>query len=305
MHEFALIKEFFEKQNLHRPEVILGIGDDAAIISPPANKELVITTDSLVAEVHFFLNDSPYDIGYKSLAVNLSDLAAMGATPAWVTLALTLPEANERWLKDFCNGFFVLANQFNTQLIGGDLTKGPLSITVTAIGHIPKNAALRRDKAEIGDFIFVTNTLGDAGYALRFQNSLEKLKRPEPQVLIGEKLPGIANAAIDISDGLVGDLKHILEKSHVGATIFVDDIPLSKTLTDSLPKEKAIELALTAGDDYELCFTVPEKQLENLKKALENFSYQCIGKITEKSGLALQYKNGETYVLKNQSYQHF
>lgn len=305
MHEFDIIETFFNTQTTHRRDVILGIGDDAAVINVPADQELVITTDTLVSGIHFAPDAAPYDIGYKSLAVNLSDLAAMSATPAWVTLALTLPTVDETWLREFAKGFFDLANRFQTELIGGDLTRGPLSITITAHGLHPKNSAPYRSRAKAGDLIYVTNTLGDAGFALQYKKSLEKLNRPEPQILIGEQLRGIANAAIDISDGLAQDLSHILQKSHVGATVYVDEIPLSKMLRESLPQSEAIKLALTAGDDYELCFTVPEKMSPQLQNALQPFTYTCIGVITDKPGLALQFKNGEKYVLETQGYQHF
>jgi thiamine-monophosphate kinase len=306
LNEFDIIQTFFNKPiTKSNANIILGIGDDAAIVAVPEHHELVITTDTLVANVHFPSHTSAYDIAYKALAVNLSDLAAMGATPAWVTLALTLPEANEQWLTDFSNGFFTLANHFHTALIGGDITRGPLSITIQAHGIIPKGLALRRDNAQVGDLIFVTHTLGDAGLALQHQtlpqNILDKFYRPEPQIVIGEKLRGIANAAIDISDGLAADLGHILEKSHVGAEIIVDKIPLSHSLLEFVSIEQGIQLALTAGDDYELCFTVPENKLSQLN----NNHVTCIGKITKNSGLDLHYQNGKKYDLKIHGYQHF
>src|SRR5579872_3431761 len=166
LNEFAIIQHFFTTQNISRNDVILGIGDDAAIITPPANQQIVITTDTLVNGVHFLQDTSPYDIGFKSLAVNLSDLAAMGATPAWVTLALTLPLVDETWLNDFSRGFFALASEYKTQLIGGDLTHGPLTITIQAHGLIPSGQAIQRATAKPGDLIYVTNTLGDAALGL-------------------------------------------------------------------------------------------------------------------------------------------
>lgn len=308
LNEFDIIQTFFDKQTQANANIILGIGDDAAIVAVPEHHELIITTDTLVANVHFPSHTSAYDIAYKALAVNLSDLAAMGATPAWVTLALTLPEANEQWLTDFSKGFFTLANHYHVALIGGDITRGPLSITIQAHGIIPKGTALRRDGAQVDDLIYVTNTLGDAGLALTYhqkktlsQNILDKFYRPEPQIVIGEKLRGIANAAIDISDGLAADLGHILKKSHVGAEIIVDKIPLSKSLLETVSIEEGIQLALTAGDDYELCFTVPENKLSQLN----NKHLTCIGKITRNAGLDLHYQNGKKYDLKNHGYQHF
>jgi thiamine-monophosphate kinase len=306
MAEFELIEKFF-KNNGGRADVILGIGDDCAVVQVPPQHQLAITTDTLISGVHFPVDTSPYDIGYKSLAVNLSDLAAMGATPAWVTLALTLPEADENWLIEFCRGFFTLAKQFGMELIGGDLTRGPLSITVQAQGFLPEGKALRRCGAKAGDLIFVTNTLGDAGFALREKILEDRLNRPEPRVRVGEKLLGIASAAIDISDGLAADLGHILKSSHMGATIIVDHLPLSAALKKSVSADKAISFALNSGDDYELCFTVSPEN-ENLISQIShdtNVSITCIGKITSQKTFTLQFENGKTYDGKITGYQHF
>lgn len=312
LHEFDIIDTFFKKDTSFDPNIILGIGDDAAIVSVPTNHELLITTDTLVSGIHFPEDTSPYDVGYKSLAVNLSDLAAMGATPSWVTLALTLPQADNHWLKEFSAGFFYLANQYHIHLIGGDITRGPLSITIQAHGLTPSHSALKRNQAKVGDFIYVTNTLGDAGLALKLYQKhtlspflFEKFHRPHPQIKIGEKLRGIAHAVIDISDGLAADLSHILEQSHVGAEVDVDLLPLSETLLNSVSKNEGIHLALTAGDDYELCFTVPSEKKSKLAAELKDFSYTCIGKITDSSHLNLHFQNGKKYDLKTKGYQHF
>jgi thiamine-monophosphate kinase len=293
--EFAIIEKFFTHQKISRDDVILSVGDDAAVITPPANQQLVITTDTLIADTHFFANFSAEEIGYYALAVNLSDLAAMGATPAFATLALTLPEANEIWLKKFSEGFFSLAEKFNVQLIGGDTTRGPLSITIAAHGYVPKNKFISRSGAKPGDLIYVTNTLGNAAHAL----SLKKFHRPQPQIEIGIFLRNIASAAIDISDGLAADLTHILEKSQVGATVFVDQLPSGK----NVPADKAIEYALTGGDDYELCFTVPKEKISQLKKMADNIT--CVGSITDSAGLHLQYQDGKKYDGNTQGYSHF
>jgi len=319
MHEFEIIQTFFNKKSPHRPEVVLGIGDDAAIVSVPAQQQLVITTDTLVAGVHFFAETAAADLGYKSLAVNLSDLAAMGATPAWITLALTIPTNNEPWLKDFSAGFFELAKQYQMQLIGGDLTHGPLAITIQAMGLVPADKALTRSGAKTGDLIYVSNYLGDAGIAVRYlqkeiliaaeyqQKFLQRLQRPEPRIKLGEKLRGIANACIDISDGLAADLGHILEMSKVGARIDVEGIPFSEAMLATVTKEQAIDIALNSGDDYELCFTVPTAK----KAELENIAKECgikvtaIGVISDEPGLILQFADGKKYHGTIQGYQHF
>lgn len=319
MNEFNLIKKYLAPLTAARPDVICGIGDDAALLNMPAGYELAITTDTLVAGVHFIEEATPYDIGYKSLAVNLSDLAAMGATPAWITLALTLPHAKEDWLASFCNGLSQLARTYQVQLIGGDLTQGPLSITIQAMGFVPQGKALLRSKASPHDLIYVTGAIGDAGLALKaFQEKnplpkafeeyfLQRLNRPEPRIEMGQALLSVAHAAIDISDGLAADLGHILEASKVGAIVFVDQLPLSKALKLALPPEKAIALALTSGDDYELCFTLPANKQQALDNQLSALPcrYTCIGEITAVPGLLLRYQNGNPYHGHIQGYQHF
>jgi thiamine-monophosphate kinase len=310
--EFDIINTYFNKSMDANSNVILGIGDDAAIVSVPDDQELILSIDTLISGVHFPADTAPADIAHKALAVNLSDLAAMGATPKWVTLALTLPDAKEKWLREFSDGFFALANRYNVKLIGGDLTRGPLSMSIQAQGFIPKGLALRRDGAQPGDLIYVTNTLGDAGFALQHyqqkalpQTMLDKFYRPEPRIHIGEKLRGIANAAIDISDGLAADLGHILKRSNVGATINVATLPLSEAILASLERDEAIQLALTAGDDYELCFTVPENKTDELTQVMQNEFYTCVGTITSTKKLDLHFDNGKKYVLKTAGYQHF
>jgi len=319
MTEFDLIKNYFATQALKRTDVQLSIGDDAAIVTLTLDQQLAITTDTLVAGTHFLEDTHAHDIGYKALAVNLSDLAAMGARPAWMTLALTLPKPDESWIQDFCTGFFTLANRYQVQLIGGDLTKGPLSITIQAMGLLPKNKALRRDHAKPGDLIYVTGTLGDAGLALEFlrekisiaehyQSSiLEKLHRPEPRIATGEAILSLANAAIDISDGLLADLGHILEASKVGADIYVDKLPLSEALTHSVSAEQILALALTAGDDYELCFTIPANSQAVLEKKLSAIlcRYTCIGQIKQQLGLDVLYPDGKKYHGNVSGFQHF
>lgn len=319
MNEFDLIKNYFATQTELRADVRISIGDDAAIVKVPQGHELAVTTDTLIAGVHFPLTTLPFDIGYKALAVNLSDLAAMGATPAWVTLAITLPSPDESFVQDFCDGFFTLANRYQVQLIGGDLTRGPLSITVQAMGIIKDQEAILRSNAKVGDLIYVTGTLGDAGLALQVMQEqvainpvnqralFTRLNRPEPRIEAGKLLVGLAHAAVDISDGLAADLGHILKASNVGATIYVDKLPLSPELTASVSKENAIQLALGAGDDYELCFTVPAAKQEEVEQLLSQLTYAhtCIGKITQQPGLDLRYQNGTPYHGSVFGYQHF
>lgn len=319
MNEFDVIKNFCAHQTVKRSDVIVGTGDDCAITEVPAGYQLAITTDTLVEGVHFPPTTAAFDLGYKSLAVNLSDLAAMGATPAWITFALTLPHVEKKWLDDLAQGFFELATRYNVQLIGGDLTHGPLSITLQAQGFTPKNQAIKRSGANTGDFIYVTNTLGDAGLALlslnqkieidaHFQNHiLTRFNRPEPRIAVGEKLRGIASAMIDISDGLAADLGHILQKSGTGATIYIEKLPLSDALRQSIDPETAIALALNAGDDYELCFTVPAAKNNLLAAALKETGcqYTCIGEITTAPELIFKLNNGNEYHGKKDGYRHF
>ncbi len=313
MNEFNIIRQFFSSQKLQRQDVMIGIGDDAAVITPPHDQQIVITTDTLVNDVHFPATTSAFDIGFKSLAVNLSDLAAMGATPAWITLALTLPTADETWLTDFSRGIFTLCADYQIQLIGGDLTRGPLAITIQAMGLIPRQQAILRSGAKVGDLIYVTHTLGDAACGLAFlQNKisiasvaqqefvLARLNRPTPRVQIGNALRGIANAAIDISDGLLADLKHILTESKVGALLNVDRIPISAALAKSVSKEEALSFALHSGDDYELCFTVPKNKKNQIPAHCT-----CIGEITDSNELVLQNDENTKYNQQPDGYQHF
>ncbi len=319
MTEFEIIKNYFATQTQRRSDVIVGIGDDAAVVKTPPGHELAITTDTLVEGIHFYASAKPEDIGYKSIAVNLSDLAAMGATPAWVTLAITLPNVDAKWLQRFCDGFFILANHHHVQLIGGDITHGPLSITIQAMGFVPTKKALLRSQAQPSDLIYVTGTLGDAGLALQFLQEkkpvasnhadylLSRLHRPEPRIAIGQALLETAHAAIDISDGLAADLGHVLEQSHVGASVYVDQLPLSAELKHSLGWQEAITLALTAGDDYELCFTIPAAKRDELEKKLSAIPccYTCIGVINEQQGMDLRYQDGKKYHGTILGYQHF
>lgn len=313
--EFKIINRYFHHP-IHRQDVLLGPGDDCALLKVPPGQTLAVTIDTLIAGIHFFADVDPKDLGYKALAVNLSDLAAMGATPAWVTLAITLPDHDPTWLAGFHQGFCSLLDEFNVALVGGDLTRGPvLTITCQAHGFLPEGSALRRSAARAGDLIYVTGDLGDAGLALEQLNHsalppnaavLAKLLCPTPRVNAGLILRQYAHAAIDISDGLIADLGHILEESHVGATLHVDDLPLSPTLK-TIPIQDAYRLALSAGDDYELCFTVSPQQQTPLLAALGPLKTKvtCIGVIEPTLGLRLLTADQRVYEFSSTGYEHF
>jgi thiamine-monophosphate kinase len=318
--EFSLIDRYFTTQKPRRSDVVLGIGDDCALLLPPAGHQLVVTLDTLVAGVHFFATADPEGIGHKALAVNLSDLASMGAIPAWATLALTLSAADEDWLDRFCRGLFALADRYTVQLVGGDTTHGPTTvITLQAHGFVPPGLALRRDGAKPGDGIYVTGTPGDAGLALAaafgkavlideyLADVRMRLERPEPRIAEGVALRGIASAAIDVSDGLAQDLGHILERSVVGARLEADQLPLSPALTASLDRNTALATALAGGDDYELCFTVPPERIAQLDTVAATWNCRCthIGVIEPEPGLRLVRADGSAFPLERLGYDHF
>ena len=314
--EFQLINQYFKQRGSHQG-VMLGIGDDAALLNVPQGEMLVATTDTFISGRHFPKDTHPFAIGHKALAVNLSDLAAMGATPRWALLAITLPTANEFFIQEFANGLFNLANQHRVALVGGDTTKGSeLSITITALGTVSIGQALRRDGAQVGDGIYVSNTVGDAGLGLKvalqqLQNihlSSEqqafykaRLDFPQPRIALGLALRGLASACLDVSDGLAQDLGHILQASGVGAELQLEHLPLSEALR-MLPFEQACALALCSGDDYELCFTLSDAnflKLNNLPVSITR-----IGTVGAQRGLLLTH-HGQPYALKTQGFQHF
>ncbi len=318
MNEFEIIEHFFKSAYpASKGNLTLGIGDDAAIINVAEETELVISTDTLVSGVHFFEDTLPEDIAYKALSVNLSDIAAMGALPRWITLSLTLPDRDINWLKKFSKSFNQLAIEKSLVLIGGDLTKGPLSITVQIHGVCPKGKSLRRSGAAVGDFIYVTGELGAAAYALKYlqdrtlyssatDKEIQRLNRPDARIETGIVLRDNATSCIDISDGLLSDLGHILKASNVGAEIKLSKIPYSESLTN-LDKDIAIEIALTGGDDYELCFTLPKGLPEDVLKKLELICpVHCIGFINDQQlNLRLIDEEGELYETKSEAYRHF
>ena len=310
MGEFDLIKRYFLRKSLQN-DVILSVGDDCAITSIPTGYQLAITTDTLVEGTHFLPSISPADLAYKSVAVNLSDLAAMGATPAWMSLALTLPEIKEEWLAEFSQSLFAILDRYGVSLIGGDTTKGSLSITLTAQGFLPENQGLFRHQAKVGDWIFVSGFLGDsaAGLDLLLKNRkienesdrylIQRHLRPTPRVELGLALRSFSCCALDISDGLLADLGHILERSQVGAEIYLENLPISRHLCIQYEQTQAEKFALTGGEDYELCFTVSEEKREEMEQVLrsQGIKVTCIGKILpQTSGLNLL-KNGEKVAL--------
>lgn len=319
LSEFTLIQRYFAERPTQRPDVALGIGDDCALLRVPPGQALAVTLDTLTAGVHFFADADPEGVGHKSLAVNLSDLAAMGAEPAWATLTLALPEVDEIWLEGFCRGFFTLAERFGVQLVGGDTTRGPLTITIQAHGFVPEHLALRRDGARAGDIIGVTGVVGDAGLALAAGYGRvaipavhrpylqHRLERPEPRIRQGLELRGLASAAIDISDGLAQDLGHILDRSGAGACLNVDCLPCSAALTACLDREAAVNAALTGGDDYELLFTVPPRRLAQVRRlaAAWDCRYTEIGVIEAVPGLRCQWVDGTPFRPAGHGYDHF
>lgn len=298
MKEFDLIKRYFAQGGHARKDVLLGIGDDCAVTKVPQNQHLAVTTDTLISGVHFLPDAPARSVAYKAVAVNLSDLAAIGAEPAWISLSLSLPTFDEAWIDDFVKGLFELTEYYSVQLIGGDTVSGPLALTITAQGFVPPENELRRSNAKPGDWIYVTGSLGDAGAGLDIlQNKIEvphnhaeylinRHYYPTPRVMAGTALRRTANACIDVSDGLVADLSHILNASGCGATVHVDRLPVSSALFESVGAQQAYRYALTAGDDYELVFTVNEEQRGNLETSLTNSNVKatCIGQITGYAG---------------------
>ena len=312
MSEFDLIRRHFTRAT---PGAVLGVGDDAALLQPTGGMVLAVSTDMLVSGTHFFSDADPFLLGHKTLAVNLSDLAAMGATPRWATLALSLPAADEVWLEKFSAGFFALAQQHGVDLVGGDTTRGPLNLCVTIFGEVPPQQALRRSGAQVGDDIWVSGMLGDAALALLhlqgritldeadFAACVSRLHRPQPRVGLGLALRGIANSAIDVSDGLLADLGHILECSNVGAEIAFEALPVSQVLR-SCSQQK---LALSGGDDYELCFTVSATQREEIERLAVQLGLPLtrIGKIVAGRGCIVQDASGNPLNIETEGYDHF
>ncbi len=326
--EFDLIEQFFKPLSFSLPGEI-GIGDDGAVLQCPENHQLVVVTDTLISGVHFPKNTTPFNIAWKALAVNLSDLAAMGAKPAFYSLALTLPDELNKpeWLEGFSKGLDALASKFNIPLVGGDTTRGFLSITITAQGWVEANSALLRSNARVGDDIYVSGSLGEAGLGLvnilgninksdeKFSQFAEdKLSRPEPRVSLGRALlvQQLSTCAIDISDGFLQDLRHVLKASNLSGEVYMDKLPISAMVKDQM--QQNILFAMTAGDDYELCFTVSTEKSQQLQVLAEklNLPLTLVGKILDakeatEDNLVLLNSQGEKILIdfKKLGYQHF
>jgi thiamine-monophosphate kinase len=324
--EFDLIETIRSRCAITRADVHLGIGDDAALLNVPAGQALAACTDTLVAGVHFPLTTTARDLGWKALAVNLSDLAAMGATPAWALLALTLPEAERDFVAGFAEGFAELAAQHHVALVGGDTTRGPLSVTVTVHGFVPSQRALLRDGAAAGDLVFVTGTLGDAAAGLRCLDPrdarahalfhapgdtreflLARLHRPTPRIAAGQALRGVASACIDVSDGLLADLGHVARGSDVGIEVDLEALPASSALLALFDAEARLPLQAAGGDDYELAFTAPAARERDLSRDLARIGCGAtrIGRVVAGEGVRLLDAARQPVALRRRGWEHF
>jgi len=319
LNERTLIERFFRDCGAHRTDVPLGVGDDAALLDCPAGSQLVAAMDTLVSGIHFLPHFPPESIGHRALAVNLSDIAAMGARPAWALLALTLPEAEEGWLKGFASGLGALARQHGVALVGGDTTSGPLCITVQVSGFAPRSAAMLRSGGKPGDVLFVSGTPGDAGGGLAVElGTLSNISAeaaahlrhrflfPTPRVELGQKLRGCASACIDVSDGLLGDAGKLAEASGCGVVLEWEQLPISAQLASAVGEQRARELALSAGDDYELCFAVAPENVERLARDLppDVWGYRRIGVLRDAPG-AVVTRNGTVMDFSHSGFDHF
>ena len=330
LREFRLIEQLFTRRTKRRDDVLLGIGDDAAVTrllsndSGAVDDDLVTTTDMLLEGTHFLPDAAPRSVGYRSLAVNLSDIAAMGATPLWASMALSLPAVDGLWLDEFAAGFFSLADTYNIELIGGDTVRGPLSISVTVQGRVPRGQAIKRSGAATGDLLYVTGEPGAAAAGRLLlsdgfcsdvpsedmQRLLHKFLYPEPRLQAGQELRSFASAMIDVSDGLHADLEHLLAASDKGAVLDVNELFLAGIVDAGddgfFTRAQAIELALCGGEDYELLFSVPPQHVAQVHELAEGWSCRlaCIGVVTETGGAQWR-KDDEPYVVPVSGYQHF
>ncbi len=317
--EFALIERYFRHCGVKRGDVRLGIGDDAALLETPPDVELVAAIDTLVAGVHFPAGSPAASIGHRALAVNLSDLAAMGARPAWALLALTMPTADEPWLGEFASGFTALARAHQVALVGGDTTSGPLCVSVQLLGHVSRSTAMLRSGGKPGDVLFVSGTPGDAaaGLALEQQQLTatseaaarlrDRFLFPTPRVALGERLRQFATACIDVSDGLLADAGKLAHASGCGVEVQYSDVPVSEALVSAVGNAKARELALTGGEDYELCFCVHPDNVGKLRQALppEQWGYRSIGALREAPGAVVLAADASVMDFSHSGFDHF
>jgi thiamine-monophosphate kinase len=319
MGEFDLIARYFTRAPRH---AVLGVGDDCALLQPQPGMQWAVSCDMLVDGRHFLSTSPPARLGHKALAVNLSDLAACGAKPVAFTLALALPQMDEAWLQGFSQGLWALADEHGCELVGGDTTQGPLNICITVFGEVPPGDALLRQHAQAGDDIYVSGTVGDARLALEvfrgtwrleaehFEAARMRMEQPTPRVALGQALRGVANAAIDISDGLVGDLGHILQRSKVGAVLTTDWVADSAAISaamQTLPLSRRLDYALAGGDDYELLFTAAPNQADAVQEAANDCGVPvtCIGRIMSMPGLQVMDAHGVAMSRRFASFDHF
>lgn len=318
LSEFALIKQYFSSVG-GAEGVALGVGDDGAVLDISPDQQLVVSVDTLVAGVHFPQDAAPEDIARRTLRVNLSDMAAMGADARWFTLALTLPQAEADWLQAFSKAMAEDAQYFGCALVGGDTTAGPLSISIQMMGTVPRGQALVRGGAQAGDGVYVTGTLGEGAAALQVFSSgcsyndsqrealLKRFNRPEPRLTVGRKLRGVASAAIDISDGLLADLGHIAECSGLGAELQLQQVPVAPWLTEAVNPDQLQSWVLSGGDDYELCFTVPESKQSLVDGMIHRGELLAtrIGLMTSEPGIVCLDAEGQVQTVARKGYQHF
>jgi thiamine-monophosphate kinase len=314
--EFDLIARHFTRP---AGNAVLGVGDDCALVDVSNGMDLAVSTDTMVSGTHFFADVDPETLGHKALAVNLSDMAAMGAMPYWAMLALTVPAVNDEWLAKFAKGFFDLAEEFGVSLIGGDTTKGPLTVTVTIMGEVPAGAALRRSGARVGNDIWVSGNLGDAALAVAHRRgrirlsegdyieAVMRLYEPMPRVRLGQALRGLATSAIDISDGLLADVRHICELSNVGAVVEAERLPVSPIGAKHIGTADGLHAVVAGGDDYELCFTAPPNARESIEDLVDMLGVPLtrIGAIREGSGVSLVAADGEAIKVDGGGYDNF
>jgi thiamine-monophosphate kinase len=317
--EFELIRRFFSKRNASRdPKVLFGIGDDAALLALPKGTDLVAAVDTIVAGRHFLEDTSARSIGHRALAVNLSDIAAMGATPAWATLALTMPQADVTWLEEFSSGLLDLADEYGVELVGGDTTRGPLTVSLQILGFVPQGTALRRAGARAGDLLAVSGTLGDSAAGLAFARQrltaptadvaalIRRFDYPSPRVRLGQAARGIASAAMDLSDGLAGDLPKLAQASGLAAHVRVERLPLSPAMRSAAGAHESRDWALGGGDDYELLFAISPGSFPALERCADqlNLTLTPIGELRAGAGVTWSL-NGEDFAPSVSGYEHF